>query len=251
MRVLTIDIGGTNVKILASGEQTSRRFPSGQTLTPKQMVSQIKELAVDWEYDVVSIGYPGPVDHGRPEAEPRNLGKGWVRFNFAGAFRRPVKLVNDAAMQALGSYKSGLMLFLGLGTGVGAALVVGGMVVPLELGRLPYKNGTYESHLGVQALKRLGKKKWQRNVERIVATLISAIHPDDVVLGGGNVKKLKTLPARCRPGHNAFAFLGGFRLWEEVLSASRRQPAAKSKLRLVAKTPRKTGERSSRSARSA
>src|SRR5260370_19615072 len=240
MRVLTIDIGGTNVKIRVSGQPTPRRFPSGRALTPGQMVSQVKERAADWEYDVVSIGYPGPVHEGRPTADPRNLGKGWVRFNVAGAFRRPVTIINDAAMQARGSYKGGLMLFLGLGTGIGAAVVVGGMVVPLELARLPYRNGTYESYLGVRALRRLGKKKWQRNVEQVVAALISAIRPDDVVLGGGNAKKLKALPPGCRPGHNAFAFLGGVRLWEEVLPAGHRRPAVKSKLRLVASNRRKT-----------
>ena len=216
MNVLTIDIGGTNVKIFASGQEdaTPRRFPSGRELTPEKMASQVKKLAEDWKYDVVSIGYPGPVQRGRPTADPQNLGKGWVRFNFAGAFRHPVKIMNDAAMQALGSYKSGLMLYLGLGTGLGAALVVRGTVVPLELAHLPYRNGTYESYLGNRALKRLGKKKWQRQVERVVAALISAINPDDVVLGGGNVKKLTAVPPGCRAGHNAFAFLGGIRLWE-------------------------------------
>ena len=225
MKVLTIDIGGTNVKILASGQGAAepRKFPSGRELTPRKMASQVKELAQDWQYDVVAIGYPGRVHQGRPTADPRNLAKGWVRFNFAGAFRRPVKIINDAAMQALGSYKGGLMLYLGLGTGLGAALVVRGTVVPLELGHLPYRNGTYESYLGVRGLKRLGKKKWQRQVEWAVASLISAINPDEVVLGGGNVKKLKALPAGCRAGHNAFAFLGGFRLWEEVEPSSTRK----------------------------
>ena len=190
-------------------------------MTPGKMVSHVKKLAADWQYDVVSIGYPGPVDRGRPTAEPRNLGKGWVRFNFAGAFRRPVRIVNDAAMQALGSYKSGLMFYMGLGTGFGTALVVRRILVPLELGHLPYRNGTYDAYLGARGLKRLGKKKWQRQVEKVVAALISAIHPDDVVLGGGNVKKLKALPPGCRAGHNAYAFLGGFRLWEEVKLATK------------------------------
>jgi len=227
MKVLTIDIGGTNVKVLASGQGdvTPRRFPSGRTLTPNKMASQVKKIADDWQYDVISIGYPGPVQRGRPTADPRNLGKGWVRFNFAGAFRRPVKIINDAAMQALGSYKGGLMLYMGLGTGFGTAVVVRGTVVPLELAHLPYRHGTYDSYLGARALKRLGKKKWQRHVEQAVASLISAISPDDVVLGGGNVKKLKALPPGCRAGHNAFAFLGGFRLWEEVKSSSQRKQA--------------------------
>jgi polyphosphate glucokinase len=225
MKVLTIDIGGTNVKILASGQGDTepRRFPSGPQLTPGKMASHVKKLAQDWQYDVVSIGYPGPVDRGRPTADPRNLGKGWVRFNFAGAFRRPVRIINDAAMQALGSYKSGLMLYMGLGTGFGTALVVRRTLVPLEMGHLPYRNGTYDAYLGARGLKRLGKKKWQRQVETVVAALISAIHPDDVVLGGGNVKKLKALPPGCRAGHNAYAFLGGFRLWEEVKLATKRR----------------------------
>ena len=223
MKVLTIDIGGTNVKILASGQGDTepRRFPSGPQLTPGKMVSHVKKLAADWQYDVVSIGYPGPVQLGRPTADPHNLGKGWVRFNFAGAFRRPVRIINDAAMQALGSYKTGLMLYMGLGTGFGTALVVRRTLVPLEMGHLPYRNGTYDAYLGARGLKRLGKKKWQRQVERVVASLISAINPDDVVLGGGNVKKLKALPPGCRAGHNAYAFLGGFRLWEEVKLATK------------------------------
>ena len=227
MKVLTIDIGGTNVKILASGQGDvePRRFPSGPQLTPAKMVSHVKKLAADWQYDVVSIGYPGPVQLGRPTAEPHNLGKGWVRFNYAGAFRRPVRIVNDAAMQALGSYKSGVMLYIGLGTGMGTALVVRRTLVPLELGHLPYRTANYDAYLGNRGLKRLGKKKWERQVERVVAALISAIHPDDVVLGGGNAKKLKALPPGCRAGHNAFAFLGGFRLWEEVKLSTKPEEA--------------------------
>jgi len=233
MKVLTIDIGGTNVKILASGQGDTepRRFPSGPQLTPEKMVAHVKKLAADWQYEVVSIGYPGPVDRGRPTADPHNLGKGWVRFNYAGAFRRPVRIINDAAMQALGSYKSGVMLYMGLGTGFGTALVVRRILVPLEMGHLPYRNGTYDAYLGARGLKRLGKKKWQRQVERVVAALISAIHPDDVVLGGGNVKKLKALPPGCRAGHNAYAFLGGFRLWEEevTLATKRRDEEAEDR----------------------
>jgi polyphosphate glucokinase len=227
MKVLTIDIGGTSVKILASGQGATepRRFPSGPRLTPQKMASRVKKLAADWQFDVVSIGYPGPVLQGRPTAEPRNLGKGWVRFNYAGAFRRPVRIINDAAMQALGSYKSGVMLYLGLGTGLGTALVVRRTLVPLEMGHLPYRNATYDAYLGARGLKRLGKKKWERQVERVVAALISAIHPDDVVLGGGNAKKLKALPPSCRAGHNAFAFLGGFRLWEEVKLSTKPEEA--------------------------
>jgi polyphosphate glucokinase len=241
MRVLAIDVGGTNVKFLANGQSTHRRFPSGPKLTPAQMVAQVQKLAKDWHYNAVSIGYPGPVERGRPTADPRNLGQGWVNFNFAGGFKRPVKIVNDASMQALGSYKGGTMLFLGLGTGIGAAIVVGGFVVPLELARVPYRNGTFETYLGAKGLKRLGKKKWQRHVEQVTAALISAIHPDDVVLGGGNVKKLKALPPGCRAGHNAFAFLGGFRLWGEELQAL--EPSAQRTLKPASASLPKTKTR--------
>jgi polyphosphate glucokinase len=215
MKVLAVDVGGTHVKVLATGQTESRRFPSGPKMTAEQMVSGVKELTRDWKFDAVAIGYPGPVLGGRPAVEPHNLGRGWVGFNFKAAFRRPVKIINDAAMQALGSYKSGTLLFLGLGTGLGSALVVQGNVVPMELGHLSYKKGTYEDYVGVRGLERLGKKKWARHVEFGVARLIDALHPDDVVLGGGNAKKLKKLPAGCRKGENANAFLGGFRLWDE------------------------------------
>jgi polyphosphate glucokinase len=215
MKVLAVDVGGTHVKVLATGQTESRRFPSGPKITAEQMVSGVKELTRDWKFDAVAIGYPGPVLGGRPAVEPHNLGRGWVGFNFKAAFRRPVKIINDAAMQALGSYKRGTLLFLGLGTGLGSALVVQGNVVPMELGHLSYKKGTYEDYVGVRGLERLGKKKWARHVEFGVARLIDALHPDDVVLGGGNAKKLKKLPAGCRKGENANAFLGGFRLWDE------------------------------------
>jgi polyphosphate glucokinase len=216
MNVLVVDVGGTNVKVLATGQKEPRKFPSGPKMTPKQMVSGVKQIASDWKYDVVSIGYPGLVHKGRPAVEPHNLGRAWVGFDFKAAFGRPVKIVNDAAMQALGSYKKGLMLFLGFGTGLGAALVDQGIVVPMELGHLSYKKGTYEDYLGIRGLKRLGKKKWKRTVAYGVARLFDAFHPDDVVLGGGNVKKLKQLPPGCRRGDNANAFLGGFRLWENA-----------------------------------
>lgn len=215
MKVLTIDIGGTNIKFLATGQIEPRRFPSGPEMTPKQMVAGVKEYTKDWEYDVVSIGYPGQVLKNRIVCEPHNLAKGWVKFNFKAAFGRPVKLINDAAMQALGSYRSGCMLFLGFGTGLGSALVVSGTVVPMELAHLPFKRGTYEDYLGIRGIKRLGKKKWQAYVEYGVERLISALHPDDVVLGGGNTKRLKQMPKGCRAGDNANAFIGGFRLWDE------------------------------------
>ena len=216
MNVLVIDVGGTNVKILATGQTEPRRFPSGPTLTPQQMVAGVKKLAKDWKYDAVSMGYPGMVVRNRPVAEPHNLGHGWMGFDFEAAFKRPVKIVNDAAMQALGSYKGGKMLFLGLGTGLGSTMIVDGVIEPMELAHLPYNKGTYEDYVGERSLKKRGKKKWRRHVADVVERLTAALEPDDVVLGGGNVKKLKALPKGCRTGANANAFLGGFRLWEEV-----------------------------------
>ena len=215
MNVLVVDVGGTHVKILATGQEDHRQFASGPALTAKQMVSKVRKAAGDWSYDVVSIGYPGPVLHGLPIAEPHNLGRGWVGFDFERAFRRPAKVVNDAAMQALGSYKRGKMLFLGLGTGLGSALVLNGVVEPMELGHLPYKSGVFEDYVGVRGLEKYGKRKWRRYVADVIARLIAALEPDDVVLGGGNVKELKEMPPRCRVGDNANAFLGGFRLWEK------------------------------------
>jgi polyphosphate glucokinase len=214
--VLVVDIGGTSVKLLASGHQMHRSFPSGPKMTPKEMVSGVKKLAADWAYDAVSIGYPGPVLRGRPIAEPHNLGRGWVGFDFAGAFGRPVKVVNDAAMQALGSYRGGKMLFLGLGTGLGSTMIVDGIVEPMELGHLPYKKGTYEDYVGHAGLERHGKKKWRRHVADVVTRLIAALEPDETVIGGGNVGKLAALPPHARVGDNADAFRGGFRLWPEA-----------------------------------
>jgi polyphosphate glucokinase len=228
MNVLVVDVGGTNVKVLATGQKEPRKFPSGPKMTPKQMVSGVKKIASDWKYDVVSIGYPGLILKGKPATEPHNLGRAWVGFNFKSAFGCPVKIMNDAAMQALGSYKDGLMLFLGFGTGLGSALVDRGIVVPMELGHLSYKKGTYEDYLGLRGLKHLGKKKWKRYVAYGVARLVDALHPDDIVLGGGNAKKLKHLPPGCRRGDNANAFLGGFRLWEE---AENHRPSIRRKAR--------------------
>ena len=213
--VLVIDVGGTAVKILATGQIESRSFRSGPTLTPKRMVSGVKKLAADWAYDAVSIGYPGAVLGGRPSAEPVNLGRGWVAFDFAEAFGLPVKVINDAAMQALGSYRGGSMLFLGLGTGLGTALIVEGALKPMEIGHLPYKKGTYEDYVGRDGLERHGQKKWRRHVADVVERLRAALRPDDTVIGGGNVRKLGALPTRCRAGDNANAFLGGFRLWAD------------------------------------
>jgi len=226
MNVLVVDVGGTHVKILATGLTEPRKFTSGPALTPKQMVSGVLKTADEWTYDAVSIGYPGVAHQNRPVAEPHNLGRGWVGFDFEAAFGCPVKIVNDAAMQALGSYQGGKMLFLGFGTGLGSALVVDGILEPMELGHLPYKRKTYEYYVGLAGFERLGKKKWQQDVADVVARLIAALEPDDVVLGGGNVKQLKELPPECRMGDNANAFLGGFRLWEkEQKDGSRRRTA--------------------------
>jgi len=216
MNVLVVDVGGTHVKVLVSGERDPRKFVSGPTLTAKQMVAGVRKVTGDWKYDAVSIGFPGPVLRNRPVAEPRNLGGGWVGFNFTSAFGGHVKLVNDAAMQALGSYRRGKMLFPGLGTGLGSSLIVDGIVEPMELGHLPYKKGTYESYVGNEALVKQGKEKWRRHVADVVAQLIAALEPDEVVLGGGNAKELKELPPKCRLGDNRNAFLGGFRLWDEA-----------------------------------
>ncbi len=225
MKVLVVDVGGTHVKILASGHKESRKFPSGPTLTPKQMVAGVKRLAGDWKYDVVTIGYPGPVLRGRPVAEPCNLGRGRVGFDFHAAFKRPVKVVNDAAMQALGSYKRGKMLFLGLGTGLGSTMIVDGIVEPMELGHLPYKKGIYEDYVGQRGLEKHGKRKWRRHVMDVVVRLKAALEPNEVVVGGGNVKNLKELPPGCRAGANANAFLGGFRLWEQPEGRKPSSPA--------------------------
>ena len=192
------------------------------------MVSSVKKLADGWEYDLVSIGYPGPVAHDRPLAEPYNLGKGWAGFNFAAAFKLPTKVINDAAMQALGSYRGGKLLFLGLGTGLGSTMIVDGVVQPMELAHLPYKKRTYEGYVGTRALEEFGKKAWRKHVEDVVECLVAALQPDDVVLGGGNAKKLKELPPLCRLGDNANAFKGGFRMWEGPLKGkirSRKQTA--------------------------
>jgi polyphosphate glucokinase len=213
-KVLVVDVGGTSIKLLATGQKEARKFPSGPKMTPETMVRVAKKTAKDWDYDVVSIGYPGPVVHGRPLREPHNLAPGWVNFDFQQAFGRPVRIVNDAAMQALGSYQGGRMLFLGLGTGLGSAMIVDGSLEPMELAHLPYKNGkTYEDYVGLRGLERLGRKKWQQHVCKVVRQLRDALVAEEVVLGGGNVKKLEQLPPGTRVGTNANAFVGGFRIW--------------------------------------
>jgi polyphosphate glucokinase len=235
MNVLVVDVGGTHVKILATGQKEAREFPSGPTLTAKQMVAGVKKLAGDWKYDAVSIGYPGPVIRNRLLAEPHNLGRGWVGFDFKAAFKRPVKIVNDAAMQALGSYKGGKLLFLGLGTGLGSAMIVDGIVEPMELGHLPYKKRTFEHYVGARGYERLGKKKWRKEVADVVSSLVAALEPEDVVLGGGNAKKLKELPPGSRVCGNADAFGGGFRLWQKT-SAPNLSISGKARLRAKKKT---------------
>jgi polyphosphate glucokinase len=215
-KILVIDVGGTSIKVLATGQKEMRKFPSGRTMTAKAMVEGVKDAARDWGYDVVSIGYPGPVIHGRPLRDPHNLAPGWVHFDFEKAFGRPVRIVNDAAMQALGSYKKGRMLFLGLGTGLGSAMIVDGLLEPMELAHLPYRNGkTFEDYVGIRGLERLGRKKWQQHVGKVVQQLRDAMQAEEVVLGGGNAKKLRELPPGTRLGENTNAFVGGFRIWEE------------------------------------
>lgn len=218
MNVLTIDIGGTSVKMLVTGETERRRFESGPDLTPQHMVDSVRKVTSDWKYDVISIGYPGPVRHNRPAVEPKNIGSGWVGFDYESALGRPVRMINDAAMQALGSYREGTMLFLGLGTGLGSAMVVDGTVVPMELAHLAIKKRTFEDDLGKRGLERLGRKKWEKRVGEVLKRFVSVLLLDEVVIGGGNAKKLKKLPEGCRLGDNAHAFLGGYRLWEQEQS---------------------------------
>lgn len=216
MNVLVIDVGGSHIKFLATGHDQARKFDSGPKMTARQMVSGVKALVGDWKYEAVSIGYPGPARRDRAVSDPPNLAPGWVGFDFQAAFGCPVKLINDAAMQALGSYCGGRLLFLGLGTGLGSAMVVDGTVVPMELAHLPYKKGSYEDYVGADGMAKRGKRKWRRHVVAVVAQLVDALQPDDVVLGGGNVEQLKQLPPDCRAGDNANAFVGGFRLWAQL-----------------------------------
>jgi predicted NBD/HSP70 family sugar kinase len=217
MKVLVLDIGGTHVKVYAPGHLEPATIDSGPTMTPKRMVKAVLAITDGWQYDVVSIGYPGPVAHGKPLRDPTNLGKGWVGFDFQKAFGCPVKIINDAAMQALGSYRGGRMLFLGLGTGLGSALIVDGVLEPMELAHLTYKHGkSFEDYVGEAALLRLGKKKWVKNIFHIVAQLKNALQAEYVVLGGGNAKHLMTLPPGTFRGDNENARKGGFRLWDSV-----------------------------------
>jgi polyphosphate glucokinase len=216
MNVLVIDIGGSHIKFLATGQTELRKIPSGTDFTPQKMVADIQEATKDWSYDVVSIGFPGPISDNKPVREPKNLRTGWVGFDFAAAVGKPVKLVNDAAMQALGSYEGGRMLFLGLGTGLGTTLVLDSKtLVPMEVAHLPYrKGGTFEDHVGQRGIDRFGRKRWRVFVDDVVTRLRLAFVADYVVLGGGNARLIKGLPAETRLGQNTNAFQGGFRLWE-------------------------------------
>jgi polyphosphate glucokinase len=219
MKVMVIDVGGTNIKVSMGGPDEPLKIPSGPEMTASLMAEEVKKATADWSYEAVSIGYPGPVANGRPAIEPKNLGAGWVRFDYEKAFGKPVRVVNDAAMQALGSYQGGRMLFLGLGTGLGSAFVANGQLEPLELAHLPYRhNGTYEDYVGLRGLDRMGRKKWQHHVEIVIELLKHGLQADYVMLGGGNAKKLKEVPAGVRIGNNEHAILGGIRLWETAVS---------------------------------
>jgi polyphosphate glucokinase len=211
--VLAVDVGGSHVKALLQGETAFRRADSGPTMTAAQMAEAVLRLADGWSWDRVSIGVPAPVHHGLVVVDPVNLGKGWAGFDYAGAFGCPTRVVNDAAMQALGSYEGGTMLFLGLGTGLGSAMIVDGIVEPMELGHLPFKKATYEDYVGERGLERLGKKRWRKEVGDVATAFAAALEPDYVVLGGGNAKLLKEPPPGTRLGDNDNAFTGGFRLW--------------------------------------
>jgi polyphosphate glucokinase len=225
-KILVVDVGGTHIKVLATGQKEPVKIPSGPKMTAKKMVKKVRKATKDWNYSAVSIGYPGPVVHGRPLTDPHNLGGGWVGFDFRKAFGHPVRMVNDAAMQALGIYRGGRMLFLGLGTGLGSAMIVDGILAPTEVAHLPYRKGrTYEDYLGIRGLKRLGKKKWRRHVARVAEKLKRALEAEYVVIGGGNAKLLKTLPPGCQLGDNSTAFAGGLRLWGEPEDQAKRKRA--------------------------
>ncbi len=218
-RILVIDVGGTNVKVATAGRKEPLKIPSGPAMTAARMAAEVRKAVEDWDYDLVSIGYPGPVKGGKPTREPRNLGGGWTRFDYAKAFGAPVRIVNDAAMQALGAYAGGRMLFLGLGTGLGSAMVEEGVLVPLELAHLPYRRGrSYEDYVGARGLARLGKRKWTHHVHRVIALLRAGLQADEVVLGGGQTRKLAALPTGVRIGDNRSAIRGGLRLWDRPVT---------------------------------
>jgi len=236
-RVLVIDVGGSHVKVRVSNRRDVRQFESGPQLSAARMVAGVHKLVGDWKYDVVSIGYPGIVIHGKIVTEPHNLGQGWVGFDFRRAFGRPTRVINDAAMQAIGSYQGGRMLFLGLGTGLGSAMIVEGIVESMELAHMHYKKGrTYEDDVGDRGRRRLGSKKWRRAVKKVVETLRTALEADYVVLGGGNARKLKNMPQGARLGNNDFAFLGGFRMWRKGGIGVARRPPPSGQVKIPAGT---------------
>ena len=224
--VLAIDVGGSHVKMLLNGASQRRRFVSSKKLTPGEMVSGVREGTADWKYEVVSVGVPAPVLSGRLIHDPANLGKGWIGFDFEAAFGKPTKVINDAAMQALGSYEGGRMLFLGLGTGLGSAMIVDGILEPMELAHLPFRRGTFEDYVGKKGMKKLGPKRWRKTVREAIGLLVAALEPEYVVLGGGNADQLDELPPNVRLGNNEDAFLGGFRLWIDELDGSRESAGA-------------------------
>jgi polyphosphate glucokinase len=211
--VLTVDVGGSHVKAVLNGLDERRRFESGPKLTPEEMVDGVREMTSDWEYVGVSVGVPAPVKEGRVVRDPVNLGKGWKDYDLEHAFDQPTKVINDAAMQALGAYDGGRMLFLGLGTGLGTTMILNGVLAPMELGHLPFRKGTFEDYVGERGQERLGLKRWRKAVNETITHLTNALEPDYVVLGGGNAQALEEIPPNCRLGHNEDAFLGGFRLW--------------------------------------
>lgn len=230
MKILVIDVGGSHVKILATGQSVERRIESGPSLTAAQMVAAVKVLAKGWSFDAVSIGYPGVVRNDQPLTEPHNLGSNWVRFDYPAAFGKPVKILNDAAMQALGSYRQGTMLFLGLGTGLGSTLIADSVVLPMELAHLPFRKKTFEDYVGERARQRKGTKKWRKRVIEMIECLRAALLPEEVVIGGGNARHFDTPPPGCRIGDNTNAFAGGFRMWEGPTQAA---PAKRARRRRV------------------
>ena len=255
LSILVIDIGGSRVKIKVTGKTEERKAISGPTMTPQMMVDTVKKMAQGWSYDVVSMGCPMPLSKdGKPLKEPANLGKGWVGFNYEDAFQCPVQMINDAAMQALGDYEGGRMLFLGFGTGLGSTLIEDGVVIPMELAHLPYKKGTFEDYVGLHALNKKGKKQWRKEVARVVELLKAALGAEKVVLGGGNAKYLKDLPSACKTAANSNAFIGGFRLWEHFpgkLTAikkptpvRKKRPATRKRSTPVRKKPTSSRRRS-------
>src|SRR5260370_7909025 len=216
MKILVIDVGGSHIKVLATGRKSPLKIPSGPDMSARTMVRRVRKAVAGWRYDAISIGYPGAVLHGKPVSEPRNLGGGWVGFDFRKALGRRARVINDAAMQALGSYKGGCMLFLGWGTGLGSALIIDGVLEPMELAHLPYKKGrSYEEYVGKAGLKRLGRKKWRRSVNDVATKLKTALGADDVVVGGGNAKLLDSPPAVASLAANATAFLDGYHLRQD------------------------------------